>query len=281
MTILFRILSGLAFFCFSLIVLPHSAQTALQDASMVWQEMEPGLELACFSVQASEGREGTLRVLRIDPSQHTLVILSAAVQGEKVRSLRDWAGSHNLSAAINAGMYQPDGRTHTGYLRVGNTLNNPHIAARFGAFFVAGPDLADQLPAAAVLDRSASDWEELIPHYDMVVQNFRMIDASRRIQWLADGPAHAISAVGEDGSGRILFLHCGEPMTCAEFSRQLLELPLDIRQVMYTEGGSQAGLYLDTGREIHVWAGRHPSGFWPAGGINAPLPNVIGVKKGQ
>ena len=252
-----------------------------QSRSEDWRELEPGLELACFTVRTDNSNMGTLRVIRIDPAQHSLVLLSASSPGEKVRPLKDWAADHHLSAAINAGMYQPDGITHTAYLRVGDTINNDHIASRFGAFFVTNPDLSTQLPAAAVLDRSAVDCKTIIPHYEMVIQNFRMISADRRVQWTAEGPAHAISAVGEDSSGRILFLHCSEPMTCTNFAATLLELPIDVHQVMYTEGGNQAGLLLDTGNETHVWAGKHPAGYWPRGGINAPLPNIIGVKSLQ
>jgi len=276
----FSFVARLVAFCLALLVTPLPAQAAASQPG-AWEELEPGLALARFPVPVAGDRAGELLALRIDPARYSFVILSVSIPGEKKRSLRDWAEAHGLLAAINAGMYQPDGRTHTGYLRVGDIVNNAHVAAKFGAFFVTSPDISDQLPDAAVLDRSVSDWQALIPHYEMVVQNFRMISADRRLQWLADGPEHAISAVGEDGNGHILFLHCSDAMTCAAFAKRLLELPLDVRQVMYVEGGNQAGLFLDTGRERHVWAGRHPTGYWPAGGINTPLPNIIGVKRRQ
>lgn len=79
-------------------------------------------------------------------------------------------------------MYLPDGVTSTGYLRTGETVNNGRVVSKFGAFFVAGPDSPD-LPGADLLDRSTDDWENLLPHYTMVVQNYRMISSDRRLLW--------------------------------------------------------------------------------------------------
>lgn len=114
-----------------------------------------------------------------------------------------------------------------------------------GRFFVAGPDSPD-LPGADLLDRSTDDWENLLPHYSMVVQNYRMISSDRRLLWKPGGPKHSISAVGRDGTGAILFILCREPITGVDFGALLLALPIDVRVVMYTEGGSLAGLFLRT-----------------------------------
>ena len=138
-----------------------------------------------------------------------------------------------------------DGVTSTGYLRTGGTINNGRVVSKFGAFFVAGPDSPD-LPGADLLDRSTDDWENLLPHYSMVVQNYRMISSDRRLLWKPGGPKHSISAVARDGTGAILFILCREPITGVDFGALLLALPIDVRVVMYTEGGSLAGLFLRT-----------------------------------
>ena len=41
-----------------------------------------------------------------------------------MKTAREWCGTYNLTAAINAGMYNDDYRTHTGYLSDNNHVNS-------------------------------------------------------------------------------------------------------------------------------------------------------------
>ena len=135
------------------------------------------------------------------------------------------------------------------------------------------------MPGADLLDRSTDDWENLLPHYSMVVQNYRMISSDRRLLWKPGGPKHSISAVARDGTGAILFILCREPITGVDFGALLLALPIDVRVVMYTEGGSLAGLFLRTPARSRIWLGRSLPEFWASGSLGAPLPNIIGVRR--
>lgn len=256
-----------------------------------WETLEPGLELGRFlGGPSTSDRPLEIVVLRIDPARFEFSIHSASdpatqppVAGLSL-SLRDWAAHNKLVAVINAGMYLPDGMTNTGYLRVGEHFNNDRVVNRFGAFFVTRPRMAADatgtlLPGAALLDRTNATWEDWLPRYDMVVQNYRLISANRKNLWQAGGPEHSIAAIGTDNAGRILFIHCREPLTGLNLGRLLLEMPVDIRTVMYVEGGGQAGLLVDTPALSQIWMGRHPADFWTDGNVNAPLPNVIGVRR--
>ncbi|WP_300848218.1 hypothetical protein [uncultured Bilophila sp.] len=64
-----------------------------------------------------------------------------------------------------------------------------------------------------------------------------------------------------------------------DFGKLLLDLPLDVRVVMYTEGGSQAGLLVHTPVRRQLWMGRSLPDFLSGGHQGAPLPNVIGVRR--
>lgn len=244
-----------------------------------WENLEEGLQLGLFPARFNGDSPFEVVFLRIDPACFEFTVETASAEGQPL-SLDAWALRRNLIAAINASMYLPDGITSTGYLRSGETINNGRIVSRFGAFFVAGPDSPD-LPAANLLDRSSDDWENLLPHYSMVAQNYRMISAERHLLWKPGGPRNSISAVARDGTGAILFILCRQPLTGVDFGSLLLSLPLDIRVVMYTEGGNQAGLLVYTPARNQVWLGRHLSDFWSSGGKGAPLPNIIGVRRKQ
>lgn len=118
-------------------------------------------------------------------------------------------------------------------------------------------------------------------HYNLVIQNYRMINAERRILWSPGGPLYSISAVAQDGEGQILFLHCREPVEAYSFAQQLLHLPLNVRTVMYVEGGAQAGMLVRSASLKRELAGRSAADFLVTGNIKAMLPNVLGVRRKQ
>ena len=141
----------------------------------------------------------------------------------------------DLAAAINASMYLPDGSTSTGYMRHGEHVNNPRIAGRFGAFLWPGQN-GWGLPRAAIIDRDMPDWRKILEDYDLVVQNYRMINSKGAFSGRPAARLYSISAVAQDGKGRILFLHSRSPVEAYSFAQQLLHLPPDVRTVMYVEG---------------------------------------------
>lgn len=241
-----------------------------------WEEPEPGFEYARFPAISAHERPMDLMVVRVDPTKFDFVIRSATSPGERPRTLQDWAAKHNLAATINAGMYLPDGLTNTGYLRVGDHANNARVVKSFGAFLLTDPK-EPRLPQVRLVDRSDGDWELLLSRYRNVVQNYRMVSSNRRLLWRPSVQEHAISALGTDGSGRILLIHSREPVTGVDFATMALALPLDLRTLMYLEGGIQAGLYVRPGGP-QLRMGRHPADFWTDGSVNQLLPNIIGVK---
>lgn len=240
-----------------------------------WLALEPGLDFGEFRL---EGAEFRLTVLRIEPERFDFLLCASSADGKGPRALDTWGQERDLVAAINASMYLPDGATSTGYMRDAGHINNPRLVERFGAFFVARPD-SDDLPPAAIVDRDAPDWKERIAHYDLVIQNYRMINADRRILWSPGGPIYSISAVAQDGAGRILFLHSRTPVEAYAFAQQLLHLPLDVRTVMYVEGGAQAGLLVRSHSLRRELGGVHAPSLLVTGNLKALLPNVLGVRR--
>jgi hypothetical protein len=250
---------------------------ALPGGESGWTSLEPGLDFGEFQIKESKVR---VAAVRLDPVYFDFVLCSRSEDGRGSRSLHDWGEQYGLTAAVNASMYLPDGYTSTGYMRQGKHLNNGRISRRFGGFFVSGPDAAD-LPGAAIVEQETPDWRRTIDRYGLVVQNYRMISSDRRILWTPGGPLYSISAIAEDGEGHILFLHCREPVEAYAFAQQLLHLPLDVRTVMYVEGGGQAGLLLRSAALTRELQGKSVADFLVTGNIAAMLPNVLGARKKQ
>lgn len=239
-----------------------------------WLVLAPGLEFGEFRLNTNDSK---LTVLRISPDKFDFTLCAAGDGNQKPATLKEWAARKGLAAAINASMYLPDNRTSTGYMRSGAYVNNGRIMDRFGAFFVAVPRKPG-IPRAQIIDRDDPDWREKLEDYDLVIQNYRMTNADRRILWSPGGPLYSISAVAQDGSGHILFLHSQKPMEAYSFVQQLLHLPLDARTVMYVEGGAQAGLMVNSGDFKREMAAPHAPSLLITGNLAATVPNVIGIR---
>ncbi len=254
--------------------------------SISWTSLEEGLEMAELSPISPRPADfppyASIRVLRIDPRHFTFRLFSARWEDGKPLPLRQWARDKNLTAAINACMFQKDGITATGYMREGEKYNNNRIAKRYGAFFAANPR-ASGLPQAVVLNRSHDNWQELLPQYETVVQNFRLTDKAGNPLWPEDGPVHAISAVAQTADGHILFMHCTEPVSIHGFARVLGHYPeLRVKASLYAEGGKEASLLVRQDGRMRIWGGVSALRYlFSSGGQEEAIPNVLGAIRRQ
>ena len=280
---------SLALLALFLLLLPAALRAEETDPDptppgkdILWVHPEPGLDMARLAYTSTRDGSFTgrmiIRVLRFDTEYFDFRLFSSRWEERPIPTLREWAEDKNLTAAINASMYLKDGQTSTGYMRSGERTNNSRIVSRYGAFFVAGPRESG-LPRAAVLDRDVDDWQHLLPRYDIVVQNFRLMGPGGRQIWPEDGPEHAIAAIAEDLNGRILFLHCADAASVHDFVEALkAHRELNLNSAMYVEGGSEASLLLRLPESFHLWHGMSPASYmFSSRGDAIPLPNILGV----
>ena len=73
--------------------------------------------------------------------------------------------------------------------------------------------------------------------------------------------------------------YCWRSRSSYSFAHALLHLPLDVRTVMYVEGGMQAGLVIRSPGLHQELRGRHLADFWVTGNVRAQLPNVLGIRR--
>ena len=95
-----------------------------RDGRPAWTQLEPGLAFGEFQLNDSEAR---LTALRIDPARFDFILCASSQDGRPARALSDWGEQYDLTAAINASMYLPDGSTSTGYMRQGGHVNNKRL----------------------------------------------------------------------------------------------------------------------------------------------------------
>ena len=268
-------------------------------AKSSWLPLDEGLSLGTFPLTDDVNNATSIVVLRINPRYYRFTLLTKSEFG-KARTPRQWAKDFKLTALINASMYLPDQSTSTGYMRAGKHINNKRINKKFGAFFLAEPlqqptasqkkpskknavnqqpQQTDPPPSALLLDTHYHNWKELLPRYSIAIQNFRMISAKGKNLWTPEGRAFSIAAIGDDYEGNILFIQCHPPFSVHNFADKLQDLPIDLRQAMYVEGGSEASLHVRSKVLTRTWSGRHAAEFWTSDSMEHVLPNVLGIIK--
>ena len=245
-----------------------------QRGEAAWLPLGAGLDFGEFRL---DGQNAKVTILKIDPDYYDFVLYNSSNDGSEPRTLEKWADEKDLVAVINASMYLPDNGISTGYMRSGLHVNNGRIVKAFGGFFLAGPRERG-LPYAEILDREDPHYPARLDKYETVIQNYRLTNAKRHILWPPGGNPYAISAIGQDGSGNILFIHSQTPVDVYGFAQHLLHLPLDIRSILYAEGGAQAGFLLRSPHLSRDLAGPHAPSFLATGNMKARLPNVLGIR---
>lgn len=241
-------------------------------ASIAWRDLLPGFALAEVT---AEDPYAEMVIVRINPERYDFT-LHMASEGQN-GSLAEIAKAHSLLAAVNAGMYLPDQITNTGYMKSPTHVNNPRIASRFGAFFVACPK-KKHLPRAALLDRQTDNWQSALDEYSLAVQNYRLINTRGEVLWTPGAAAHCIAALGQDAEGNILLLFSKTPMNPAAFAATLVTWPLNIRSLMYLEGGSPAALLVRAGDVDELWSGNRFGRLLGTRQSEKPTPNILGIR---
>jgi hypothetical protein len=250
--------------------------------SSLWQTLEPGLDLGEFTApNGSIVGNSQITAVRVDPRFFKMDLLSViGLALPDALGIDAWTSRYHLSAAINAGMFEQDRRTTTGYARVGTTMLNPRWKATYQAFLALDPD-DPKLPAATILDSECDNVRALETHYRIVLQSIRMVDCKGMNRWAKAQRAWSTAALAVDNEGRFLFIHARSPWPMHELIENLLALPLGVCRAMYLEGGPEASLSLATSRKSFVRVGSWETGFNENDDNHLlwALPNVIGIRR--
>jgi hypothetical protein len=250
------------------------------NSEPVWQQVDHGLELGIFkATQPTVVGDRKIHVVRIDPEKWVFKLLAAADHGGKARTAKQWSTEFGLVAAVNAGMFQMDGLTNVGYMKVGGKVYNSRINDD-NTFIAFGPT-SPKLPSFQIIDRECQNWKSLLAQYENVTQGIRMLDCKQANRWSQQPREWSMVVMGMDKSGKALFIFCRSPYSVHNFIDQLLSLDLDLHNAMYLEGGPEASLYLKTTDcQIDLF-GSYETGFFESDANDRawPIPNVIGIQR--
>lgn len=268
----------------------------------MWQNVEKGVQFIRITetIMTDRGEEGNQKmplainfdVLKFDPAFFDFSVYGAITDTTESKALLAWLREYKLQAIINASMYLKDCKTSTGYLRKGDIHNNKHVGKSLGAFFVAKPykKYQEKIPACAIVyddepdlgqffakNEEAQTVENVLKKYQVVVQNFKLVDLPENQSVWKGQRRHAIAAIAQDTENKILLMYASKPLTIQEFRIVLQNNPLlKIKRAMYTEGGVEASMAYKK-EQIFLWQHEENIMLFLKG--NVKLPNVIGIKR--
>ena len=246
-----------------------------------WEKVDDGLEVGRFVVahHAPTG-DSTVVIVRIDPHVWRLELMAISeVGGTRGLSVEEWCDRYNLTAAINAGMFDIDHRTHIGYMKSGDHVNSSRVNSYKSV--AAFSPLADGDPPFRIFDLDQTTLDAVGTEYGCMIQNLRLIKRPGKNVWTPQEKRWSEAALGEDDRGRVLFIFCRSPYSMHEFNNILLSLPIGLVCAQHLEGGPEAQLYVKSGDVEIDLVGEYESGFTEGGSndIAWPVPNIIGVVK--
>lgn len=261
-----------------------SVPASLESKSRVlpknlWEKLEPGLELGSFVPrQKSQLGDSIVRVLRIDLKHFEFRLLNASAQNHHQRkSVKDWVLEHGLVAGINASLYQKDNLTSVSFMKTRDHTNSTWVSK--DRTFLAFDPKDKSLPKVKLFDRDCEDFEKVRKQYSTLIQSIRMVSCNGKNVWVQQNKKWSTAAIGMDSKGRILFIHARSPYTTHDFINILLKLPIDLKRAMYVEGGKDAQLYANTGKDEFEFLGNYSTAIdsTNSNSIAWPVPNIVGI----
>jgi uncharacterized protein YigE (DUF2233 family) len=228
---------GAFVFCTNLSVLS-------QTAGISWQKIDSGLLFSeILSPVKSDMGDSKITILKIDPENYDFKLITAKEKNEKNRTISDWVKEKKLIAAINAGLYQEDGKTNVGYMKNFNFINNSHLNSYNSILAFNRKD--STVPEVQIIDLKCQIWEELKNKYNSYTQSIRMLDCNQNNTWTQQQKKFSMSVVAIDKKGNVLFIFVHSPYSVHDFIDILKNLPIDIYNAIYLEGSFPASFYLN------------------------------------
>lgn len=247
-----------------------------------WQPLSPGMDLKYVAVHRSgASTDARITVLRIDAHLWELQAIGTSSTGEKSNhTAREWCASQQLTAAINAGMFNTDGKTHVGLMRFREHTNNGKANSYLS---VAAFDPRDaSRPPFRIFDLDAPQvtTQSILADYGSAIQNLRLIKHPGTNQWTQQTRMWSEAALGEDEAGRVLFIFSRTPFSMHDLNEQLLAAGIGLVAAQHLEGGPEAQLYVHVGKLEIELLGSYETSFREddSNATPWPIPNVLGVR---
>lgn len=248
-----------------------------------WKIIAPGLDITYLSTKnKSETGNSQITVVRINPNNWELVFMGRSLTDDLFgKTAREWCESHNLTAAINAGMFHVDNFTHVGYFKYKDHINSKQ-PNKYQSVLAFNPKNEKLNPPIRIydLDVKGITITNILKDYNSAVQNLRLIKRPGINVWSQQDRKWSESAIGEDKTGNILFIFSRSPFSMHDLNIELLRSGIGIVAAQHLEGGPEAQIYLNTGNYELEQFGSFETNYLEDDSniIPWPIPNVLGIR---
>jgi len=240
-----------------------------------WYKVEKGLDVAIYEpTQQSDYGDSKITILKIDPALYNFNLMHCA--DGHVAS--EWSKEMGYSVVVNAGMFDHDTKS-MGYMQEFDSIytNKMNSDRAVLALNRKGNDV----PKAQIIDLIEDDWTTLSQRYNSFLQSIRMVSSSGRNMWSQQNKMWSVVVIAIDKDSNVLLIHCRSPYTMHDFINIMLDSPLNIKNMMYLEGGPEATMYLTHNGNSLLRVGSYETGFMEHDKNKSQwdLYNIIGVTK--
>jgi hypothetical protein len=248
-----------------------------------WKTVAPGMDYKYVTAKTpSSVGDSRIFILRIDPNLWQLEPIGISQTGESGgHTARDWSQRHKFTAAINAGMFATDMKTHLGYMASAAHTNNSHQNS-YQSVAAFEPRDSKFTPKFRIFDLDAPEvhFTDIQKNYTSALQNLRLIKRPGTNQWSQQDREWSEAALGEDDAGRILFIYSRSPFSMHDLNNELLSAGIGLVAAQHLEGGPEAQLYLHLGNVAMEMYGRYETSFKENDSKSAawPVPNILGAR---
>ena len=267
------------FIVFVAVIVSGNGTAKAQDSA--WERIDEGLYIGEFiSPQKSVVGDSKIFIIKIDPDKYMFKLFSSRELDVPNMTAEEWCKRCKLIGAINAGMFQADGRTNVGYMKNYKFINNPKINPVYKSMAAFAPH-DSKSPPFRIYDLDVHDAKEVISSYNIVIQNLRLIKKPGENRWSQQKKIWSEAALGEDKEGNVLFIFSRSPFSMHDLNNTLLKLPIGLVAAQHLEGGPEASVYFSyKGRTIKL-SGSYETGFNENDSNSSfwPIPNIIGFVK--
>ena len=266
------------------VVLLFLSVSAVTADNAEWRSLAAGMELRSLDAKIpSFVGDSRIIVVRVDPTMWQLDLVGRSGTGDaKGRTAREWAEAHDLTVAINAGMFGTDYVTHVGYMECRGHVNSKAVNDYQSVAAFDPRDPENRRPFRIFdLDEPGVTIQTIRQDYASLVQNLRLIKRAGMNRWSQQDKKWSEAALGEDVDGRTLFVFSRSPFSMHDFNRELISAGIDLVALQHLEGGPEAQLYVKVdGFELEVF-GSYETSFREddTNAVAWPIPNVLGIRR--
>lgn len=247
----------------------------------IWKQVDKGLFVGEFiSQQKSIVGNSKIFIIKINPKIYSIRLLSSSELNVPKMTVKEWAKKYKLIAVINAGMFKADGKTHVGFMKNFNFIDNPKILSTYQSVAAFNP-INKNKPIFRIYDTDIYDIEKIIKSYNTVIQNLRLIKRPAKNRWTQQYKKWSEAALGEDNEGNMLFIFSRSPYSMHDFNSILINSQIGIVCLQHLEGGPEASLYFSYKNKTLELSGSYETNFNENGNNDSywPIPNVIGIER--